>query len=75
MLADKVSQDLYRVNPNAKQLARDSRKVQMKRSKCLQATTLPGLANRNIRALNPKDIPADDQTFAGTCNKKVIKNI
>ena len=65
MLANKVEQDLFEYNPQAKQLARDSRKVQMKRSRCVQAAQLRGLAQRNISALNANMVPSDDQTITG----------
>lgn len=65
MLANKVEQDLFEYNPQAKQLARDSRKVQMKRSRCAQAAQLRGLAQRNISAINANMVPSDDQTITG----------
>ena len=68
MLANKVTQDLYDHNPNAKQLARDSRKVQMARSNCQQASYLPGLVQRNITAMNPSMIPSEDQTISVLLN-------
>ena len=68
MLANKVTQDLYDHNPNAKQLARDSRKVQMTRSNCKQAAYLPGLVQRNITAMNPSMIPSEDQTISMLLN-------
>ena len=68
MLANKVTQDLYDHNPNAKQLAKDSRKVQMARSNCKQAAYLPGLVQRNITAMNPSMIPSEDQTISVLLN-------
>ena len=68
MLANKVEQDLFEFNSQAKQLARDSRKVQMKRSKCAQVAKLQGLANRNISAINANMIPSDDQTITVLLN-------
>ena len=65
MLANKVEQDLYEFNSQAKQLAKDSRKVQLKRLKCVQAAQLRGLASRNISALNANMVPSDDQTITG----------
>ena len=65
MLANKVEQDLFTFNPKAKQLAKDSRKVQLKRSKCAEAGKLRGLAERNISAIHANMVPSDDQTITG----------
>ena len=68
MLANKVTQDLFEFDPNAKQLAKASRKVQMRRSKCAKAAYMSGLANRNISAMNADMIPSEDQTISTLLN-------
>ena len=68
MLADKVAQDLYNFDPQAKQLARASRKVQMRRSKCAKAAYMPSLASKNITAMDADMIPSEDQTISVLLN-------
>ena len=53
LLEQKVKQDLHDFNPAAKQLARDSRKLQMDRARCYNAQNMQCMQNNDIKAIPP----------------------
>lgn len=67
VLEQKVTQHLYDFNPDAKQLARDTRKLQLQRARCLDAKNWPCMAGRNVIA-NASLVPSMDQTCSVLLN-------
>ena len=68
MLANIIRKDLQDFNPEAKEMAEDSRKVQLQRSKCNQAAAWPCLEDKNIKSMPDKLIPSQDQTISVLLN-------
>lgn len=65
VLEQKIKQDLYEFNPDAKQMARDSRKVQLERSRCYNTKAWPCMEGKNVK-VNPSLVPSMDQTVSVT---------